>query len=97
MIRKLYKLRRYLCIYFIAVSLLLLVNRDDSNIRHPNVDIDNGLNLLFKKYISKENSSNPATRKKEIITIDTYVSPQPCINCPGENGSAVTILVSIHI
>jgi hypothetical protein len=32
--------------------------------------------------------------KKTRINIDTYVSPEPCINCPGENGSAVIILVS---
>ena len=32
-------------------------------------------------------------QKPKRITIDTYVSPPPCLDCPGENGTAIVILV----
>lgn len=94
MIRKLCKLRRYLCIYFIALLFLLFLNREDSEQKHDNLTINKELGIIVDQKALKVNSSHPIKTKKPRITIDTYVSPEPCINCPGENGSAVIILVS---
>ena len=92
MIRKLYKLRRLLYILICVTLLFVIFKRDtisNTNFAHLQDVLDNIKNVeqFFQEF----------DEKKSRITIDTYVSPQPCINCPGENGSAVTILVSIHI
>jgi len=94
MIRKLCKLRRYLCIYFFAVLFLLFINREDSKQKHDNLTINKELGIKVDHKVFIKNSSNQIKAKKPRLTIDTYVSPEPCINCPGENGSAVIILVS---
>jgi hypothetical protein len=94
MIRKLCKLRRYLCIYFFAVLFLLFINREDSKQKHDNLTINKELGIKVDHKVFIKNSSNQIKAKKPRLSIDTYVSPEPCINCPGENGSAVIILVS---
>jgi hypothetical protein len=89
MIRKFYKLRHYVYIMIGLLLIFFIFNRDtlsNKNFAHFQDVLNNIKNV--------EQFFDDLEEKKTRITIDTYVSPEPCINCPGENGSAVIILVS---
>jgi hypothetical protein len=89
MIRKFYKLRHYVYIIIGLLLIFFIFNRDTlSNKNFAELqDVLNNIKNVEQFFDNLE-------EKKSRITIDTYVSPEPCINCPGENGSAVIILVS---
>lgn len=58
-----------------------------------------GLVLLIN--LNKNENANSQTFEKiarknpnELININTYVEPELCVGCPGENGKAVYLTVS---
>lgn len=61
--------------------------------------------ILFSKSQSKSSSKSahvdkpkPQARHNQVrINRETYQIPEPCVNCPGENGAAVSLTVILLI
>lgn len=72
------------------------------NIRDRNYNDDENQHQEIKDIeppppIKNQNENDKTENlKKQRITIDTYVSPPPCIGCPGENGTGVVLSVRDH-
>lgn len=56
-----------------------------------------GLILLInlKKNGPPKDTHNIKRNSNEVININNYVEPEPCIGCPGENGKAVYLSVRL--
>lgn len=101
MLRKIKKLRGFLYITLGVLLFVFLFNQNEfskARLAHLSETLGNlKNNEQFFDDLHEPNQDifiNFVVKNKSIITLDTYVSPPPCLNCPGENGSAVTILVS---
>ena len=106
MFRKLYKQRGYLYALIGILGFLFFSSRNNFN-KKPLSSNNNANNLknhdLYYDFVNNNSNlhhnhehleQNHVDEKKSVrITIDTYVSPPPCLDCPGENGTAIIILV----
>lgn len=56
--------------------------------------------LLMNQSTPNDNTKRDLLGKRDVdsrlsrINMDTYKEPQPCLNCPGENGASVSLTVS---
>lgn len=103
---KLYRRRHYVYLAAICASVMLvflILNgekpesglNDDGGMPRPGAD--NGHDGGVKARSGVGTGGGDASRKKakERINIHTYVEPEQCKGCPGENGAAVVLTVML--
>ena len=92
---KLYRRRKFIYIGLAAFGILvLLLNQSPSNEQPKSgskkEDEANHLNNLDYP----DHPDHPVVEnKKQRINMRTYVEPEPCLGCPGENGAGVHLSV----
>ena len=97
---KLYRRRQYIYLgIFVACVLFLLLQKsqinDDSRHGDKQNHIEENPNIPHMP-LDKDDADNKLPQKKPRVNMQNYVEPPICRGCPGENGAAVFLNVSVR-
>lgn len=88
---KLYRRRKYIYFGILTLGIVVLILKSNSSNTYTN----NVNDKVDEKNKDKDGEPHHP-QKSQRINMKTYVEPEPCLGCPGENGAAVFLSVIIY-